>query len=51
MKFVNDLVTGLHYSIGISTPPPEKVRLVAIIWLVSMLVLFGGLLLLLIYVF
>jgi hypothetical protein len=51
MKFLEDLIKGLHYSIGISTPPPDKVRTAALIWLVSMLIIIGVLALLLLYVF
>jgi hypothetical protein len=51
VKFLEDFIKGLHYSIGISTPPPDKMRTAALIWLISMLVIIGILVLLLRYVF
>ena len=35
MKFLAGLIEGLHYTIGIRTPPPEQLRTIAIVWLVS----------------
>jgi hypothetical protein len=32
---------GLHNTIGISTPPPEKTCAVALIWLASVVVIVG----------
>ena len=37
MKFLASLLNGLHNTIGISTPPPDKVGLAAAIWIVSLL--------------
>ena len=51
MKFLEDFIKGLHYTIGISTPPPDKVRTAALIWIISMLIIIGGIWLLLVYVF
>jgi hypothetical protein len=51
VKFLEDFVRTLHYTIGISTPPPDQVRTAALIWIVSMLVIVGIILLLLLYVF
>jgi hypothetical protein len=51
VKFLEDLIRGLHYTIGISTPPPGQVRTAAIIWLVSLLIILGIIVLLLLYVF
>jgi hypothetical protein len=51
LKFLDDFINGLHYTIGISTPPPDKVRTAALIWIVSMLIIIGIIALLLLYVF
>jgi hypothetical protein len=47
----NYLIEFLHNTIGISTPPPKAVRIAALIWLVSMIIIVDGLLYLLVYVF
>jgi hypothetical protein len=36
MKFLTSLINGLHNTIGISTPPPDKVAWAAAIWVVSL---------------
>jgi hypothetical protein len=36
MKFLASLINGLHNTIGISTPPPDKVAWAAAIWAVSL---------------
>ena len=51
MKFLTSLIEGLHYTIGIRTPPPEQLRKIAIVWLVSILTIVGTLFLLLKYAF
>ena len=51
MKFLTDVINGLHNTIGISTPPPEKVRAAALIWLASIVVIVGVLYVLLRYAF
>ncbi len=51
MKFLTDLINGLHYSLGISTPRPEQVRMVVLLWLVSILVIIGAMYLLVRYEF
>ncbi|MEO8597501.1 MAG: hypothetical protein ABI759_29555 [Candidatus Solibacter sp.] len=51
MKFLVDLIEGLHFAIGIRTPPREQVRTIAIVWLVSIVVIVGTLFVLLVYVF
>jgi len=51
MKFLTSLIEGLHYTIGIRTPPPEQLRIIAIVWLVSIVVIVGTLFLLLKYAF
>jgi len=33
MRFLVKLMRGLHYTIGISTPPPEKERFYVFVWL------------------
>lgn len=39
------LLEALHITIGITTPPPEKMWLIAVIWIVSITVISNGLLL------
>jgi hypothetical protein len=51
LKFITSLIEGLHYTIGIRTPPPEQLRKIAIIWLVSIVVIVGTIFLLLKYAF
>lgn len=51
MKFLTSLIEGLHYTIGIRTPPPEQVRTIAIVWVVSIAAIVGTLFLLLRYAF
>jgi len=36
MKFLTSVINGLHNTIGISTPPPDKVVWAAAIWAVSL---------------
>ena len=51
MKFLASLIEGLHYTIGIRTPPPEQLRTIAIVWLVSIVTIVLTLFLLLKYAF
>ena len=51
MKFLASLIEGLHYTIGIRTPPPEQLRTIAIVWLVSIMTIVLKLFLLLKYAF
>ena len=51
MRFLVSLIEGLHYTIGIRTPPPEQVRKIAIVWLVSIVTIVATILLLLKYAF
>ena len=37
------LLQALHITVGITTPPPEKLWVVALIWMASITVLFDGL--------
>ena len=39
VRFLTGLLTGLHYTIGISTPTPEQVRRAVIVWIVSVVVI------------
>ena len=48
-KPLGDLLGYLHTTIGISTPAPDKVRLVVLIWIASVIILVDGLLLLLVF--
>lgn len=50
MKFLTSLLNGLHNTIGISTPPPDKVLWAAAIWVVSALFIVGVLFVLLEYI-
>jgi hypothetical protein len=51
MRFLASLIEGLHYTIGIRTPPPEQLRKIAIVWLVSIVTIVATILLLLKYAF
>jgi len=51
MRFITSLIEGLHYTIGIRMPPPEQLRTIAIVWLVSILTIVATLFLLLKYAF
>ena len=51
MKFLTSLIEGLHYTLGIRTPPPEQLRTIAIVWLVSIVAIAGTIFLLLKYAF
>ena len=51
MRFLTSLIEGLHYTIGIRTPPPEQLRTIAIVWLVSIVVIVVTIFLLLKYAF
>jgi len=48
VKRLGDLLGYLHTIIGITTPAPDKVRMVALIWVASLIVIVDGLLLLLV---
>jgi hypothetical protein len=39
VHFLDGLITGLHYTIGITTPTPQQVRRAAVVWILSMLVI------------
>ena len=39
----------LHNTIGITSPPREKVRMVALVWLASIIVIVDGVLLMLVF--
>jgi hypothetical protein len=45
MKFLGGLVRGLHMTIGIQTPPPEKESLYVFVWIGIILFMIGGFLL------
>ena len=48
VKLLSDVLGYLHTIIGITTPAPDKVRMVALIWVASVIVIVDGLLLLLV---
>jgi hypothetical protein len=48
---LTSFITGLHYTIGISTPSQAQVRRAVIIWIISMLVIVDLLFSLLVWVF
>jgi len=39
VRFLTPLITGLHYTIGISTPTEDQVRRAVIVWIVSVVVI------------
>ncbi len=46
---ISSMLEWLHAIIGITPPAPEKSRLFALVWIVSMIVIVDGLLLLLVF--
>ena len=51
VKFLTSLITGLHYTIGISTPTPDQVRRAVLAWIASMVIIVDVLFSLLRWVF
>jgi hypothetical protein len=51
VRFLTPLITGLHYTIGISTPNEAQVRRAVIFWIVSVIVIVDVLFSLLRWVF
>lgn len=51
VRFLTPLITGLHYTIGISTPNEDQVRRAVIVWIVSVVVIVDVLFCLLRWVF
>jgi hypothetical protein len=49
-KVVSGMIGVLHKIVGITLPPPEKERTVALVWIGSALVLGDGMLLLLVFI-
>ena len=48
-KMFGGMVSVLHKTIGITLPSPEKERMVALIWIASMIVIGDGMLFLLLF--
>jgi hypothetical protein len=42
--FLTDLITGLHYTVGITVPPPDQVRRAAVVWIISVVIIIDVLL-------
>lgn len=51
VKLLTGLITGLHYTVGISTPTAEQVRRAVLIWIASVLIIVDVLFALLRWVF
>ena len=51
VRFLTPLITGLHYTIGISTPTEQQVRRAVIVWIVSVVIIVDVLFSLLRWVF
>lgn len=51
LRLLTSLIEALHYTIGIRTPPPDQVRKIALVWLISMVTIVLTLFLLLKYAF
>jgi hypothetical protein len=49
-QLVSDMLGYLHKTIGITTPSPAQVRMVALIWIGSVIVIVDGCLLLLLLI-
>jgi hypothetical protein len=50
MQLVSDMLGYLHKTIGITTPFPEQVRMVGLIWIGSVIVIVDGCLFLLLFI-
>ena len=48
-KLLSNTLGYLHTTIGITTPAPDKVRLVVVIWIASIIIIVDGMLLLLVF--
>jgi hypothetical protein len=49
-QLVSNMLGYLHKTIGITTPSPEQVRLVALIWIGSAIIIVDGCLFLLLFI-
>ena len=49
VSVLSEVVSFLHTNIGITTPPPEKARVVVLFWIGATIVLVDGLFFLLVY--
>ena len=49
-RLVSDMLGYLHKTIGITTPSPEQVRMVALIWIGSIIIIVDGCLCLLLLI-
>ena len=49
-QLVSKLLGYLHKAIGITTPPPEQVRTVALIWIGSVIIIVDGCIFLLVFI-
>ena len=50
-KLFNPLIDLLHYTVGISVPPPRSIRFAVVIWIASTLIIVDGMLYLMASVF
>lgn len=48
-NLISALLEGLHNTIGITLPPPQKVRMVALIWMALTIVVVDGALFMLVF--
>ena len=39
IKLLSGFITGLHYTVGISTPTPEQVRRAVLVWIASVVII------------
>ena len=51
VKLLSGFITGLHYTVGISTPTPDQVRRAVLVWIVSGVIIVDMLFALLRWVF
>jgi hypothetical protein len=49
-NFVGEMLVYLHKSIGITTPSQNQVRMVALIWIASAVIIVDGCILLLVFI-
>lgn len=48
-NLIGAMLDGLHNTIGITSPPAEKVRMVAVIWIGSTIIIVDGVLFMLVF--
>jgi hypothetical protein len=50
VQFVGNMLDNLHKTLGITTPPPEQTRTIALVWIGSTIIIVDGSVFLLVFV-